>query len=99
MCNCRATSAIDPDRDGYTVKAFAICSTVRLLSTAIEIGWISSLARGATTQPPTTIPVPGRQKILTKPSRMPCILARGLRSSGSLTTRASIFPASTSAWL
>ena len=48
MCNCRATSAIDPDSEGYTVKAFAICSTVRLLSTAIEMGWMSSEARGAT---------------------------------------------------
>lgn len=37
-CSCRATSAIEPERDGYTVKAFAICSTVRLLSTAIEMG-------------------------------------------------------------
>lgn len=38
VCNCRAVSASEPDRDGYTVNAFAICSTVRLLSTAIEIG-------------------------------------------------------------
>ncbi len=79
------------------MNAFAICSTVRLLSTAIEIGWMSSLARGETTTPPTTMPVPGRQNIFTKPSRMPCILARGLRSRGSFTTRASILPASTSA--
>ena len=37
-----------------------------------------------------TIRVLGRQKSLMKPSVMPCIFARGLRSSGSFTTRASI---------
>ncbi len=45
------------------MNAFAICSTVRLLSTAIEMGWISSEARGATTTPPTTIPVPSAEDL------------------------------------
>ena len=41
------------------------------------------------------MPVPGRQNSFTKPSRTPCILARGLPDSGSITTSACISPAST----
>ena len=51
-------------------------------------------ARGATTTPPTTIPVPGRQNSFTNPSVRPCIFARALVASGSLMTRTSISPAS-----
>ncbi len=50
-----------------------------------DTGRISSLARGATTTPPTTMPVPGRQNSFTKPSRTPCIFARALVASGSMT--------------
>jgi hypothetical protein len=43
------------------------------------------------------MPVPGRAKILTKPSLKPPIFALGLVASGSLTTRAGISPRSTAA--
>ena len=77
------------------MKVWASWSAVIDSATARATGWISSLARGPTTTPPTTMPVPGRQKSLTKPSRTPCILARGLPPSGSITTSAWISPAST----
>ena len=60
------------------MNACASWSAVSDSVTAIEIGWISSLARGPTTTPPTTMPVPGRQNNFTKPSLIPCILARGV---------------------
>ena len=55
---------------------------------------MSSLARGPTTTPPTMMPVPGRQNSFTKPSRTPCILARALPLSGSITASAWISPSS-----
>ncbi len=77
----------------------AIWSTVSICSTARDTARISSLARGATTTPPTTVPLRGRANSLTKPSRKPCILARALVASGSLTMAASTCPESTAAWL
>jgi hypothetical protein len=50
---------------------------------ATDTDRISSLARGATITPPSTTPVPGLVNSLTKPSRKPAILARGLVASGS----------------
>ncbi|SKZ37464.1 Uncharacterised protein [Mycobacteroides abscessus subsp. abscessus] len=58
------------------------------------MGRINSDAVGATTTPPITTPVAGRQKILTKPLRRPLILARGLVESGSITVRAGYSPTS-----
>ena len=55
----------------------------------------SSEARGPTTTPPTTIPVPGRQNSFTKPSRTPCIFARALPASG---TNVALF-GSDQAWI
>ncbi len=46
-----------------------------------------------------TVPVPGRQKTLTKPSVIACILARGLRASGSFTLTAWTEPSSTIRWV
>ena len=43
----RAASAIEPLIDGYTVNAWASWSAVSDSATAIDTGWISSLARGA----------------------------------------------------
>ena len=63
-------------------------------STASAIGKISSLARGATTTPPThDAACPGRQNSLTKPSRTPCILARALRRQRQLDDRRRSSPA------
>jgi hypothetical protein len=56
---------------------------------------MSSLALGATTTPPTTIPVPGRQNNFTKPSCTACIFARAFVASGSFTWETCISPAST----
>jgi len=75
---------MEPDSDGYTVNTAATWSTVRCRSTAIVIGWISSLARGATTTPPTIVSEPRRENSFTKPSLNPSILARGFESSASL---------------
>jgi len=82
-----------------TVNAWASWSAVRFSETAIETGWMSSLARGPTTTPPTTMPVPGRQKSFTNPSRTPCIFARALPESGSITVSTWISPASTALWV
>ena len=72
---------------------------VRPCWTATETGRISSEARGATTTPPSTVPEPGRQNSLTKPSVSPCILARALVASGSRTDCASTVPSSTCRWV
>ena len=56
-------------------------------------GRSARMARGATTTPPTTMPVPGRQNSLTKPScDRPASWPGRCVASGSLTTRASISP-------
>ena len=83
---------IEPDSDGYTENVCARSSTVRLFCTASAIGRISSEAIGATTTPPITTPVAGRQKILTKPRRSPDILALALVFSGSISVRAGTDP-------
>ena len=44
------------------------------------------------------MPVPGRQNSFTKPSWTPCILARALPDSGSVTASACISPASMACW-
>src|SRR5216683_4509120 len=93
----RAASVRLPDSDGYTANVCAIWSTVSRCSTASDTARISSLARGATTTPPSTTPVPGRAKSLMNPSLKPAIFARALVASGSFTTRAATSPAST-AW-
>ena len=43
------------------------------------------------------MPVPGRAKIFTNPSRIPAIFARGLVASGCFTTRTGTSPRSTAA--
>ncbi len=48
--------------------------------TASVTAWINSDARGATTTPPMMMPVVGRQKSFTKPSRNDCIFERALPS-------------------
>ena len=65
-----------------------------LFCTASAIGRISSEATGATTTPPITTPVCGRQKIFTKPRRKPLIFARALVANGSITVRAGYSPES-----
>ena len=55
---------------------------------------MSSEAIGATTTPPITTPVAGRQKIFTKPRRRLDILARALVFSGSMIVRAGTDPSS-----
>jgi hypothetical protein len=81
------------------VKSWENWSTVIRSATATATGWISSLARGATTTPPTMMPVTGRQKSLTKPSWMPCILARALPLRGRIADAARTAPESTWAWV
>ena len=78
---------------------WAIWSTVSICSTASDTARMSSLARGATTTPPITVPLRGRANSLTKPSRKPCILARAFVASASLTDAASTWPESTEAWV
>ena len=85
LCRRRAASAIEPDSDGYTVNTEATWSTVRCRSTAMVMGWISSLARGATMTPPTMVSEPLRENSFTKPSLKPSIFARGLVSSAACT--------------
>ena len=62
--------------------------------TARAIGRINSEAIGATTTPPITTPVAGRQKILTKPRRSSDIFALALVDSGSVMVRAATEPLS-----
>jgi hypothetical protein len=77
------------------VNVWASCSAVSRCSIATETARISSLARGATITPPKITPVPGLVNSLTKPSRKPAILARGLVASGSVWLRAETSPALT----
>ncbi len=74
------------------MNVWASCSAVSRCSTATETARISSLARGATITPPRITPVPGLVNSLTKPSRKPAILARGLVASGSFWVRALPIP-------
>src|SRR5690349_22116408 len=85
---------MDPDKLGYTEKVSARSVTVRLFCTAIAIDRINSEAIGATTTPPITTPVAGRQKILTKPRRSSDIFALALVVSGNINVRAGTVPSS-----
>ena len=65
----------------------------------MAIGRISSEASGATTTPPITTPVAGRQKILTNPSvQRPASWPAALVDSGSMIVRAGTSPASIARW-
>ena len=92
--NRRAASTIEPDSDGYTDSVCARSVTEIRFCTASAIGRISSEAIGATTTPPITTPVAGRQKIFTNPCRSNDILARALVLSGSINVRAATLPSS-----
>src|ERR687885_555158 len=76
-------------------KVSAIWLTVSPCCTASETGRISSLAFGATTTPPSTVPVPGRQNSFTNPCSIACIFARALVASGNVTVCAWTAPDST----
>src|ERR1700738_2306708 len=85
---------MEHESDGETDSVWARSVTERLFCTASAIGSISSDAIGATTTPPITEPVAGRQKIFTKPRRSSDILARALVLSGSIRVRAGTLPLS-----
>jgi hypothetical protein len=65
------------DREGW-----ASWLTVSRLCTATLSGWMRSLARAATTEPPRIVPEPSIAWILTKPSVHSAIFARGLPVKG-----------------
>ena len=80
-------------QDGYTENVSASSVDREAVLHGQAIGRISSEAIGATTTPPITAPVAGRQKILT-PRRNSDILALALVFSGSISVRAGTDPSS-----
>ncbi len=83
----RATSAIVPDIDGYTVTASATWSAVmRWVTARVRGGRPTHWLAGPRERHRARSPDAGWAKILMNPSRTPSIFARGFRASGSMLT-------------